>query len=457
MNYNQHYYRNSQEGEFNLSTNTENLDLYKVDTVTDGDSTFNIELMLNNNWDKIDEAIGDMTTVPTTAKDAAGAITELFTNVSDGKTLVAAAITDKGVPTAADDTFQEMANNIGGIVLGSGDAVAGDVRAGKTFTNDTGSGTGTLTDRGAMTITPSAVQQNIADGIHTGSKVSAVIVDATKVLTGTTIAGTAGTMANRGAVAITPSAAAQTITEGYHNGSGTVAAVTVPAANVLAGTTIAGTAGTMVNRGAVAITPSASAQAIAAGYHNGSGTVAAVVVPAANVLTGTTIAGTTGTMPNRAGNTAAAAVTGTSGRIYLRPLNGYYDNVDDYTYYDDADFIAANIKSGVNIFGLLGTSIEGMKYATGTFNRPSSTTAVTVSGLGFQPKIIVFKWLGQESNAGGGVYIDGTLTPTQPAGVNVYTNPTVYQGAFTITSDGFQFNMNSAPPSGNSQYWAFTN
>lgn len=38
--------------------------------------------------------------------------TELFQSVSDGKTAIAAAITDKGVETAADATFQEMAGNI---------------------------------------------------------------------------------------------------------------------------------------------------------------------------------------------------------------------------------------------------------------------------------------------------------------------------------------------------------
>lgn len=37
---------------------------------------------------------------------------ECFQSVSEGKSLIAAAVTDKGVPTAADATFQTMANNI---------------------------------------------------------------------------------------------------------------------------------------------------------------------------------------------------------------------------------------------------------------------------------------------------------------------------------------------------------
>jgi len=39
-----------------MASNTENLSLYKIDPATDGDNTFNIEIMLNENWDKIDAA-----------------------------------------------------------------------------------------------------------------------------------------------------------------------------------------------------------------------------------------------------------------------------------------------------------------------------------------------------------------------------------------------------------------
>lgn len=53
--------------------------------------------------------------LPTTNKTIKGAITELFQDVSNGKTLVANAITDKGVNTLATDTFQTMATNIGNI------------------------------------------------------------------------------------------------------------------------------------------------------------------------------------------------------------------------------------------------------------------------------------------------------------------------------------------------------
>lgn len=37
---------------------TPNLDLYKVNGATDGNDTFNVDVVLNDNWDKIDAAVG---------------------------------------------------------------------------------------------------------------------------------------------------------------------------------------------------------------------------------------------------------------------------------------------------------------------------------------------------------------------------------------------------------------
>lgn len=71
-----------------------------------------------------------------------------FQSVSDGKALVASAITDKKVTTDATATFEEMAANISAITLGSGNAVVDDVLAGKTFTNDDGvEYTGTMVNK----------------------------------------------------------------------------------------------------------------------------------------------------------------------------------------------------------------------------------------------------------------------------------------------------------------------
>lgn len=64
--------------------------------------------------------IGKLTDLDTTEKSSiVGAINELFQSVSNGKQLIATAITDKGVNTSSDDTFQAMATNIGKISSGS--------------------------------------------------------------------------------------------------------------------------------------------------------------------------------------------------------------------------------------------------------------------------------------------------------------------------------------------------
>jgi hypothetical protein len=227
--------------------------------------------------------------------------------------------------------------------------------------------------------------------------------------TGGTWGAQAGTMNNRGGVTITPGMSAQAIPDGYHDGTGTVsgdgnlratnikdgveifgvtgtaivATGTAVVANVLAGATFSnatasGLTGTMANRGAVTITPGTSAQSILAGYHNGSGSVAGdadlvagnirsgvdlfgvagTVIQAtgdavvADVLSGKTFsksgaAGLTGTMPNR------GAVTITPGTAAQTIAAGYHNGSG--TVEGDSDLVAANIRSGKNIFGVVGT------------------------------------------------------------------------------------------------------
>ncbi|WP_068786605.1 tail fiber protein [Paenibacillus phocaensis] len=66
--------------------------------------------------DTVDNAVGSLPSLLTTAKgNTVAAINELFTNVSDGKNAVAAAITGKGVPASGSDTFGQLAGKIGQI------------------------------------------------------------------------------------------------------------------------------------------------------------------------------------------------------------------------------------------------------------------------------------------------------------------------------------------------------
>ena len=60
-----------------------------------------------------DEKIGDISQLSTEEKGSlVGAINELFQNVSNGKILIAEALTDRGVDASATETFIELANKI---------------------------------------------------------------------------------------------------------------------------------------------------------------------------------------------------------------------------------------------------------------------------------------------------------------------------------------------------------
>lgn len=97
-----------------------------------------------------------------------GAIDDLKSSVSNGKNLVASAITDKGVPTAQDATFAQMAENIGQISTGAdtsdATATAGDILYGKTAYTASGKVTGSIPSLGAQTITPGTTAKSISSG-----------------------------------------------------------------------------------------------------------------------------------------------------------------------------------------------------------------------------------------------------------------------------------------------------
>ncbi|WP_310549934.1 phage tail-collar fiber domain-containing protein [Paenibacillus glufosinatiresistens] len=126
-------------------------------------------------------------------------------------------------------------NNLGAksIVKSNGNALASsNLKAGSIYTVRYNATTGNFILQGEGGEYGTAGAAQVLTGYNVGTEAGLV----------------SGTMANRGAVTITPGQSAQVIPDGYHNGGGVVPAVVFDAAKVLNDTTIAGKAGTMPNR-----------------------------------------------------------------------------------------------------------------------------------------------------------------------------------------------------------------
>jgi hypothetical protein len=98
-------------------------------------------------------------------------------------------------------------------------ATEANILQGLTAYTAAGKVTGTMPNRGAVTFTPSSAEQAIPTGYHEGGKVSAVLFDAAKVLSDTTIAGTQGTMVKKVGTVLTPQNSEQAIPQGYYDGT----------------------------------------------------------------------------------------------------------------------------------------------------------------------------------------------------------------------------------------------
>lgn len=231
-----------------------------------------------------------------------------------------------------------------------------------------------------------------------------------------------GAMANIGGQSITPSASEQVITQGYHDGSGRVAGdADLISDNIRSGITIfgidgnsnvvntsSGTAGagdilsgkigwiagqevtgSMPNIGGLMITPGTDEQTITLGYHDGTGRVAGDSdLISDNVKSGVTIFGVSGNsnvVNTQTGDAIASEIvsgkkawidgieiTGsmtsvgaqiiTPGTSNQSITQGYHDGTGYVT--GDSDLTAANIKGGVNIFGVAGGFVSQEKTAT---------------------------------------------------------------------------------------------
>ena len=83
----------------------------------------------------VDEELNEISTNPVQNKVITSKLNEVFQSVSEGKSLIASAITDKGVETDAGANFSEMAGNISKIESSGGGGVTSTVLINKANAN----------------------------------------------------------------------------------------------------------------------------------------------------------------------------------------------------------------------------------------------------------------------------------------------------------------------------------
>lgn len=189
-----------------MASNTPNLGLLKKDPMTDGNETFNIETMLNENWDKIDTAVGQVReglenvnvdipdasltekgivqlssatngtreNVAATEKAVKAAYDEALAGKQLGveqKANVVAALNSIGVSASTSETWAQLVAKMAGVIRATGNANPADVLAGKTFSNASGNGlTGTMPNRGAGgSVIPGTINQTKAEGYYSSA------------------------------------------------------------------------------------------------------------------------------------------------------------------------------------------------------------------------------------------------------------------------------------------------
>ena len=222
------------------------------------------------------------------------------------------------------------------------------------------------------------------------------------------------------------------------NSSGLITASATQTAGYVAAGTKSGTK-QLTTQAAKTVTPSTSSQtAVASGvYTTGAVTVAAI--PSTYVKPTATKSATTYT-PTTSNQTIAAG-TYCSGTQTIK---------------GDSNLVAANIKSGVSIFGVAGSLVGGgIQYAEGSITSKSTsttsagTTILSLTGLSFAPKFVLIYAAGNAMPTGNyiALYSEYNLDNSKKdatylsvdEGEYFHSRENGYVHTLTLTSDGFTY------------------
>lgn len=310
-----------------MASNTPRLGLYKKDPIADANDTFNIQTMLNDNWDKIDGKVAILgpdgkilseqlpqQSLPTASTTQAG-IVKL--NTSTNSTSTSEAATPSAVKEVNDKVNEHSADTVSHVPYAVATGVA------NTY---------------AVTLNPAPTAY--VDGMAVSVKIP-VDSTGTSTLNVNGLGAKALKKANGNDVTNLKANGVYTFRYNASTGNfilqGEGGSGNAQPSDVLSGKTFTNDSGeqtgTMPNIGAITITPSTADQTIPAGYHNGNGVVKG-----------------------------------------------------------DPDLIPANIKQGVNIFGVVGSLLpltNEKKWAWGSLSNIQVGNSISVSGLAFTPNFIL--------------------------------------------------------------------
>jgi len=393
-----------------------------------------------------------------------GAINEVFQDVDNGKNVIATAITDMGVETGSNDTFETMASNISKITTGidtsDGTAIASEILTGKVAYVAGSRVEGTMANNGAVsqTLATEGASYTIPEGYHNGSgKVTANITNLTaaNIASGVIVGGITGTYDPSAGMTAT---AANILTgkTAYVAGSaitGTMpnlslvdsvdfnssnASKVIPCNAMWVGDNTDGVRRLSVqynyNNGyiqagthfgfksrTVTITPSASAQSVSSTTADGileSVTVNAVSnLSAGNIKKGVNVGGVVGTYDPIDGIGLVAYTQAVTGTIYYAQT-GAFDNISQNCFYCKAtETVLTNTTSPYGALIWISKVVDknGVEYS-GTFNfyRDTSNRCYSpVHGNNYSPFFSAYSYVFRHSNW---YAVSSNPSGTQPSG-----------------------------------------